>query len=97
MQFLNAVFLWAGFAVLIPPVIHLFNFRRYKTVYFSDVRFLQNLKNITRKRSVLKQILLMVLRMAVIACLVITFSEPVISTGGLQNGQGLVKNAPPVI
>ena len=64
MQFLNAVFLWAGFAVLIPPVIHLFNFRRYKTVYFSDVRFLQNLQNITRKRSVLKQILLMVLRMA---------------------------------
>ena len=97
MQFLNAVFLWAGFAVLIPPVIHLFNFRRYKTVYFSDVRFLQNLKNITRKRSVLKQILLMVLRMAVIACLVISFAEPVISTSGVSNGLSTIKNAPPII
>jgi len=74
MQFLNAVFLWAGFAVLIPLVIHLFNFRRYKTVYFSDVRFLENLKNITRQRSTLKQILLMVLRMLIIACLVVAFS-----------------------
>ena len=97
MQFLNAVFLWAGFAVLIPPVIHLFNFRRYKTVYFSDVRFLQNLQNITRKRSVLKQILLMVLRMAVIACLVTAFAEPVISTDGTSNGLSTTKNAPPVI
>ena len=98
MQFLNAGFLWAGFAVLIPLVIHLFNFRRYKTVYFSDVRFLRNLKNITRQRSVLKQILLMVLRMLIIACLVFAFSEPVISDkNSAGKGLGTLKNAPPVI
>lgn len=95
MQFLNAIFLWAGFAVLIPPIIHLFNFRRYKTVYFSDVRFLQNLRNITRQRSTIKQILLMVLRMLVIACLVLAFAEPVL-TSSADSGK-LVKHAPPII
>jgi hypothetical protein len=98
MQFLNAGFLWAGFAVLIPLVIHLFNFRRYKTVYFSDVRFLKNLKNITRQRSVLKEILLMVLRMLVVACLVFAFSEPVLSDkNSSKNGVSALKSAPPVI
>lgn len=96
MQFLNAAFLWAGFAILIPPIIHLFNFRRYKTVYFSDVRFLQNMKNITRQRSTLRQILLMVLRMLVIAMLVIAFAEPVIYKGSADK-TAIRKPAPPII
>ena len=99
MQFLNAVFLWAGFAVLIPPVIHLFNFRRYKTVYFSDVGFLQNLKNITRQRSTLKQILLMVLRMLIIACLVVAFSNPVLTDKNTLENKNVafLQSAPPII
>ena len=97
MQFLNAIFLWAGFAVLIPPIIHLFNFRRYKTIYFSDVRFLQNLKNITRQRSTIKQILLMILRMLIIACLVIAFAQPVIYKGNKDSDLSAVKTAPPII
>lgn len=96
MQFLNAVFLWAGFAVLIPPIIHLFNFRRYKTVYFSDVRFLQNLKNITRQRSTLRQIVLMILRMLVIAALVLAFAEPVWFSGNASSSKSR-KSAPPII
>jgi hypothetical protein len=96
MQFLDAAFLWAGFAVLIPPIIHLFNFRRYKTVYFSDIRFLQNLKNVTRQRSTIKQILLMVLRMLIIACLVIAFANPVSYRGGNSTTETR-KSAPPII
>ena len=95
MQFLDAAFLWAGFAVLIPPIIHLFNFRRYKTVYFSDIRFLQNLKNVTRQRSTIKQILLMVLRMFIIACLVIAFANPVVYKGG--GNTTTRRSAPPII
>lgn len=96
MQFLNAGFLWAGFAVLIPLIIHLFNFRRFKTVYFSDVRFLQNLKNSTRHRSVLKHLLILAARILIIASLVFAFAEPVISTSG-ETGNKASKNAPPVI
>ncbi len=95
MFFLNPMFLWAGFAVLIPPIIHLFNFRKYKTVYFSDIRFLENIRQTTQRKSVLKQILLMVLRMLAIAALVLAFAQPVINTApssSLQNRQ-----APPVI
>ncbi len=96
MQFLNAAFLWAGLAVLIPPVIHLFNFRRYKTVYFSDVRFLQNMKNITRKRSTLRQILLMILRMLALAMIVLAFAEPVVIKGN-AGAAASRKYAPPIL
>lgn len=96
MQFLNAAFLWAGFAVLIPPIIHLFNFRRYKTVFFSDVRFLQNLQNITRQRSTLRQIILMILRMLAIGALVLAFAEPVVLKGGASVSSSR-KSAPPII
>ena len=96
MQFLNAAFLWAGLVILIPPIIHLFNFRRYKTVYFSDVRFLQNMKNITRKRSTLRQILLMILRMAALAMVVLAFAQPVAYKHDSRNTASR-KSAPPII
>ncbi len=96
MHFLNPAFLWAGFAILIPPIIHLFNFRRYKTVYFSDVRFLQNMRNLTRKRSTLRQILLMLLRMMVIAMVVIAFAEPVVYDSDTAASE-VRKSAPPII
>lgn len=95
MQFLSATFLWAGITILIPLIIHLFNFRRHKTIYFSDVRFLQNLKNITKQRSTLKNILLMTLRMLIIASLVIAFANPVILNE--QQTTKARKLAPPVI
>ncbi|MCQ2250510.1 MAG: VWA domain-containing protein [Bacteroidales bacterium] len=96
MHFLNPAFLWAGFAVLIPPIIHLFNFRRFKTVYFSDVRFLQNMRNITRKRSTLRQIILMLLRMLVIAMVVLAFAEPVVYDSDTAASEAR-KSAPPII
>lgn len=96
MFFLNPVFLWVGFAVLIPPIIHLFNFRKYKTVYFSDIRFIENIQQTTRRKSVIKQILLMVLRMLVIAALVIAFAQPVVQTAPLTSSVQRT-DAPPVI
>ena len=95
MFFLNPMFLWAGFAVLIPPIIHLFNLRKYKTVYFSDIRFLENIRQTTRRKSVLKQILQMVLRMLAIAALVLAFAQPVVNTAPSSSMQN--RQAPPVI
>ena len=40
MQFLSPLFLIGLAAVAVPIVVHLFNFRRYKKVYFSNVDFL---------------------------------------------------------
>lgn len=76
MQFQNQNMLWALFFVLIPIIIHLFNFRRYKTLYFSNVSLLQNIKKETKKRAKLKNLLLLFSRILAIVFLVLAFAQP---------------------
>lgn len=78
MSFLYPTFLWALFAVLIPVIIHLFSFRRFQTVYFSQTRFLESVKEDNRSRSRLKHLLILLSRMLMIAALVFAFAGPVI-------------------
>src|SRR5688500_19399098 len=51
MQFLYPSFLWALTALSIPIILHLFYFRRYKKVYFSNLRFLREVKEETSARN----------------------------------------------
>jgi len=51
MQFLYPTFLWALLALAIPIIIHLFYFRRFKKVYFTNVKFLKEVKEETSARS----------------------------------------------
>ena len=78
MKFLFPTFLFALFSIAIPIIIHLFSFRRYKTVYFSDVGFLQNIKKESKKKSRLKQLLILLARILTIIFLVFAFSQPYI-------------------
>lgn len=78
MQFLNPNMLWALFLATIPIIIHLFNFRRYKTIYFSNVRLLQDIKKETKKYSQLKNLLLLIIRTLAIVFLVLAFARPFI-------------------
>jgi len=78
MSFLFPYILWGLLAVLIPPVIHLFNFRKFRKVYFTNVRFLEELKQQTRKQSKLRHLLVMISRMLAIAALVLAFAQPYI-------------------
>ena len=57
MAFLNPSFLWALFAMAIPVIIHLINFRKPKVVYFSNTAFIEDVKKETRTKTKLKQIL----------------------------------------
>lgn len=77
-QFLYPNFLYALAAIAIPIIIHLFNFRRYKTVYFSNVKFLKNVQQQTQSKSQLKHLLVLISRILAIAALVITFAQPYI-------------------
>jgi hypothetical protein len=81
MKFLHPTFLFALFAVAIPILIHLFSFRRYKTVYFSHVGFLKDIKKESRKKSRLKQLLMLIARILTIIFLVFAFAQPYIPTG----------------
>ena len=76
MKFLFPAFLFALFSIAIPIIIHLFSFRRYKTIYFSHVGFLKNIKKESQKKSRLKQILILVARILTLFFLVMAFSQP---------------------
>lgn len=80
MRFLFPTFLFALLAVAIPVIIHLFNFRRYKTVYFSNVGFLKDVKKESHKKSRLKQLLILLARMLTIIFLVFAFAQPYVPT-----------------
>jgi len=78
MSFLNPFFLFGLFAVAIPVIIHLFNFRKYKKVYFTNVRFLREVKQETQKKSQLRHLIILALRILAIASLVFAFAQPYI-------------------
>lgn len=76
MSFLYPTFLWALAGLSIPVIIHLFYFRRFKKVYFSSTRFLQEIKEETSSRNRLKNLLVLLMRCLAIACLVFAFAQP---------------------
>lgn len=78
MSFLYPGFLLALIVLAIPVIIHLFNFRKYKTFYFSNVTLLKLIKRDSRKKSQLKQLIILTARMLAIASLVFAFSRPFI-------------------
>jgi Aerotolerance regulator N-terminal len=76
MNFLFPTFLFGLIAIAIPIIIHLFNFRKYKKVYFTNVQFLKELKQESDSKSKLKELLILLMRILAIACLVIAFAQP---------------------
>jgi hypothetical protein len=84
MQFVYPAFLFALLAVAIPVIIHLFHFRRFRKVYFSDVSFLQQLSDESKKQSRLKHLLVLAARMLAVAFLVLAFAKPYIPSGENQ-------------
>lgn len=78
MQFVYPAFLFALATLAIPVVIHLFNFRRFKTIYFSNVRFLRNVQEETATKNKLKHLLVLLTRCLALAALVFAFAQPFI-------------------
>ncbi len=81
MHFLHPTFLWALASLVIPIIIHLFYFRRFKKVYFSNVRQLEEIKEETSSRNKIKNLLILLSRLLAIAALVFAFAQPYIPTG----------------
>jgi hypothetical protein len=78
MQFLYPGFLAALGFLAIPIIVHLFNFVRYKKIYFSNVHFLKEVKEETQSRSRLKHLLILASRLMAILFLVFAFAQPFI-------------------
>ncbi|MEN9400999.1 MAG: hypothetical protein RL632_2102 [Bacteroidota bacterium] len=76
MKFVYPEFLWALFSLAIPIIIHLFNFRKYKILYFSSLKFIQRLEQQTRSTQRLKHLLVFALRLLALTALIIAFAQP---------------------
>lgn len=88
MQFVNPYFLFGLFALLIPILVHLFNFRKYKLFYFSNTRFLQELQQKTNKQSRIRKLIILSLRMIAIAALALAFARPYIPNSNQSQNTG---------
>lgn len=80
MQFKHPEILYALLLLLIPIFIHLFQLRRFQKIDFTNVAFLKKVVVQTRKSSVIKKWLTLLMRLLALACLVIAFAQPYQST-----------------
>lgn len=76
MQFLHPAFLYGFFLLTIPLIIHLFKLRRFQTVYFSNLKFLNEAQTSHKNRARLRDILLLIIRLLLIILLVLAFAQP---------------------
>ncbi len=85
MQFSNPGLLWLLFLAIIPVIIHLFKFRRYRKVSFTRVDLLKLILVKTGFGNKLKKLVVMTLRMLAISAVVFAFAKPFIPSVSLQS------------
>jgi hypothetical protein len=76
MSFNYPMFLWALTSLAIPIIVHLFNFRKTTRIYFSNIRFLKQVKQETTQKRKLKKYLVLASRLLFLFFLVMAFAQP---------------------
>ncbi|NNE54425.1 MAG: hypothetical protein HKN32_00295 [Flavobacteriales bacterium] len=76
MKFIYPEILWALFALSIPILVHLFNFRKFKKVAFPNVDFLKEVKQETQSKSRIKHLLILFSRLLAMAAIILAFAQP---------------------
>jgi hypothetical protein len=76
MQYKHPEILYFLFALVIPILVHLFQLRRFKKEYFTNVQFLKELSIQTRKSSKIKKWLLLTTRLLLFTALIFAFAQP---------------------
>ena len=89
MSFVHPLFLWALTALSVPVIIHLFNFRRTRKVYFSNIRLLEQVREVSSKKRKLRDLLVLFSRVLFLLFLVLAFAQPFLPA---EQGMGSGKN-----
>jgi hypothetical protein len=76
MQFKHPEILYFLFLLVIPVLVHLFQLRKFKKEYFTNVKLLKELAIQTRKSSKIKKYLLLASRLLLLASLILAFAQP---------------------
>ncbi len=82
MLFVYPSFLWALLALAVPIIVHLFNFRRFKKIMFSNVALLREIKVQTQRQRSLKRWLVLAARLLALFFLVMAFAQPFLPKNG---------------
>ncbi len=90
MSFLQPLFLWALGLLVVPLVIHLFNFRRYQKVIFSNVDMLKEIQTESRKTRQIKKWLVLATRMLALIALILAFAQPFLPNLAAKDGRKLI-------
>jgi hypothetical protein len=92
MKFANPYFLFALLALAIPIIVHLFNFRKFKRVQFTNVRFLKEVRQDTKARNKLKNLLILTCRLLAVLFLVFAFAQPYLprENGAVKSGDKVI-------
>ncbi|CAM4035219.1 BatA domain-containing protein [Gillisia hiemivivida] len=89
MQFYHPEVLYALVLLIIPIIVHLFQLRKFKTEYFTNVKFLKKLSLQTRKSSRIKKWLILATRLLALTAIIFAFSQPYFPSSSTQNSKNL--------
>lgn len=85
MQFKHPELLYFLFLLIIPIIVHLFQLRRFKKEYFTNVQFLKEISIQTRKSSKIKKWLLLATRLLLLIFLIFAFAQPFFKSNDNKN------------
>jgi hypothetical protein len=90
MNFVYPAFLFALLSLIVPVLVHLFNFRKFQKVLFSNVQFLKEIQEQQASKRNLKERLILISRLLALFFLVLAFARPYIpgahaANAGKQN------------
>lgn len=85
MQFKHPEILYFLFLLVLPILVHLFQLRRFKKEFFTNVRFLKELSIQTRKSSKIKKWLLLFSRLLLLTCIIVAFTQPFFEAKDAKN------------
>ncbi len=88
LQFLTSLFLVAGAAAAsLPLIIHLLNRERARRLVFSTIRFIRMSHQVNVQRHRLKQLILLLMRILILALLGIAFARPFFAATPAATGE----------
>ena len=88
MEFLYPNALWFLFLLAIPIIIHLFHFRRHKTLYFSSLKFIQFVEQENKSAKKLRNLLVLIARLLALIFLILAFAQPSFTDSKAENSVG---------
>ena len=88
MEFLYPNAIWFLFLLAIPIIIHLFHFRRHKTLYFSSLKFIQFVEQENKSAKKLRNLLVLIARLLALIFLILAFAQPSFTDSKAENSVG---------